>query len=239
MKCLRLCLLVWVTLTTSESFAQVSFFNMPNPDMMPVGSMYVEYDQYQTLKSNKAVNAYVPRASYQVLPYMEVGANLWFTHADKPDRIVLATKWRFWLYESEKIKLSMSPGNWSSIYFHDGLAPKHIIYDFLGLTIQHSDVIYTRLMAGAYGKIWKDNPGKNFKQGAIAGVEQRITKSLVFVTDYFGGSGEGYGLAPGFVYYATGNGSNLPIYLAYQFDNDDRKNDLLLFEIGYTFSLIN
>ncbi|MBX7151278.1 hypothetical protein K1X84_06525 [bacterium] len=237
-------IIVLISSTAKTGFAQVSFFNMPNPDMMPrVGYSYVEYDQYQTLKDNKAVNAYVPRISIQALPYLELGANFWFNKETTKsiDKVVLAHKWRIWLYQSEKYKISMSPGGWHSIYTDGDLSPKHLLYDFVGLTIQHSDVIYTRLMAGGYMKHWKNAPKiqdvKKTSFGALAGLEQRISKSLVFVTDYFQGSGEGYGLAPGFVYYATENGGNLPIYLAYQFDNDDRKNDLLLFEIGYMFQL--
>jgi hypothetical protein len=91
-------------------------------------------------------------------------------------------------------------------------------------------------MVGGYAKYWKDADDE-FTTGLIAGIEQRLTRRLVFVTDYFQGSGEGYGVSPGFVFYAKDEGSNLPIYLAYQFDNDDRANDLLLLEIGYMFQL--
>ena len=124
----------------------------------------------------------------------------------------------------------MSPGSWTSLYFVKDTPMKNIVYDFLGLSIQHSKYIYTRLMFGGYGKYVKDQTSQ---YGFIAGVEQRLSKKLVFVTDYFSGTGEGYGLAPGFVWYATENGTNFPIYLAYQFDNESRKNDLLLVEVGY------
>lgn len=93
-------------------------------------------------------------------------------------------------------------------------------------------------MLGGYGKHWKEGPElgqKEVQGGLMAGLEQRITRKLVFVTDYFQGSGEGFGLATGFVFYALDNGGNLPIYLAYQLDNDSRKNDLLVFELGYFF----
>ena len=123
----------------------------------------------------------------------------------------------------------MSPGSWTSVYYNE-TPMKNIFYDFLGMSFQHNETIYTRLMMGGYGKFQKN---ANNQYGLIAGVEQRLSKSLVFVTDYFSGSGEGYGLAPGFVFYASQNGTNLPLYLAYQFDNDSRKNDLILFEIGY------
>ena len=44
-----------------------------------------------------------------------------------------------------------------------------------------------------------------------------------------------FGLAAGIVYYAAEKGHNLPLYLAYQWDNDSRENDLILFQIGYFF----
>jgi hypothetical protein len=177
----------------------------------------------------------VPRISVQATPFLEVGTNWWFT--PDPNKVVIATKWRIWIYQGQKIKISMSPGSWQSIFFTKGSSlrtTKHLFYDFLGLSIQHSEIIYTRLMFDGYGRysgISKPN------YGAIAGLEQRLSKSLVFVVDYFGGSGEGYGLAPGFVWYVLENGNNLPIYFAYQFDNDTRKNDVILLEIGYTFQL--
>ena len=240
-----LCVSFSLVVLVPHLHAQVSFFNMPNPDMMPaVGYSYVEYDHYQSLTGESSVNAYVARMSVQTLPYLEVGANFWINKETGKtlDKVVLAHKWRIWLYQSNKYKISMSPGGWHSVYFGNDLSPKHLLYDFVGLTINHSDVIYTRLMVGGYMKYWKNAPAiqdvKKTTFGTLAGLEQRINRSLVFVTDYFQGSGEGYGLAPGFVYYATENGSNLPIYLAYQFDNDTRKNNLLLFEIGYMFNLL-
>ncbi|MEK6783539.1 MAG: hypothetical protein AABY93_17685 [Bacteroidota bacterium] len=215
------------------SAGQISFFNLPNPDMLPdVGYSYSEYDLYQSLKGQKTVNASVFRMSVQAAPFLETGANIWFNsdHPQDPNRIVLATKWRVWLYQNKKVKLSMSPGNWTSLYFVKDTPMKNILYNFLGISIQHSKYIYTRFMFGGYGKFIKNQTSQ---YGLITGLEQRLSKSLVFVTDYFSGSGEGYGLAPGFVFYAKENGTNLPIYLAYQFDNDSRQNDLLLFEIGY------
>lgn len=217
--------------------AQISFFNMPNPDMLPdVGYAYAEYDQYTSLKGEKSVNASVARISFQTTKFLEVGANFWFNSdaPTDPNRVVLATKWRVWLYQGNKVKLSMSPGSWTSLYFQnrDVNPMKNIVYDFLGLTINHNESIYTRFMFGGYGKFQKS---RTSQYGVIAGLEQRISKSLVFVTDYFSGSGEGYGLAPGLVWYALDNGTNLPFYFAYQIDNDSRKNDLFLFEVGYVF----
>jgi hypothetical protein len=60
-----------------------------------------------------------------------------------------------------------------------------------------------------------------------------ITLNLLWIISR--GSGEGFGLAAGIVYYAAEKGHNLPLYLAYQWDNDSRENDLILFQIGYFF----
>jgi len=228
-------------LLSHVSIAQLSYFNMPNPDMFPdVGYSYVEYDQYISVKGNENVNANVLRGMIQPLRFLEVGTNLWFNKEldTNPDKLVISTKWRIWLRQNEKIKLSLSPGSWSSFYFQKDIAIKNIVYTFAGLTVNHSDVIYTRLMLGGYAKHWKESVelGQDeWQSGLMAGIEQRLSKKFVFVTDYFQGSGEGFGLATGFVYYAINNGSNLPIYLAYQFDNDSRANDAMIFEIGYFF----
>lgn len=234
-------MILWLFLKLTPASAQLSFFNMPNPDMFPdVGYSYVEFDQYASLKGNANVNASVFRAMLQPLPYLEVGSNLWFNRelSSNPDKLVISTKWRLWLKKNERIKLSLSPGSWSSFYFQRDIAVKNIVYTFAGLSVNHSDVIYTRLMLGGYGKHWKEAPDlgqKEIQGGLMAGLEQRLSKKLVFVTDYFQGSGEGFGLATGLVFYLLNNGNNLPVYLAYQFDNDGRQNDLIVFEIGYFF----
>jgi hypothetical protein len=129
----------------------------------------------------------------------------------------------------------MSPGSWSSIYFVEGTPSKNIFYDFVGLTLQEGPQKYTRLMVGGYGKYVGSNWTPTY--GLIAGIEHRLNKKIEIVADYFQGSGEGYGLATGFVYYALNQGNNLPLYFAYQFDNDSRDNDLLLFEVGYFFRM--
>lgn len=220
--------------------AQMSFFNMPNPDMLPdVGYAYAEYDRYQSLKGTEAVNASVFRFSTQVTSYLEVGANAWFNsdNPQDPNRLVLATKWKANLFKKGDFTITMSPGNWTSIYY-DGTSIKNIVYDFIGINHVEGPQSYTRVMVGGYGKHWK--AAKEFGQeelsfGMIAGFEHRFTDYIEFVADYFQGSGEGFGLAMGVVGYPLEKGHNLPIYLAYQFDNDSRANDLILFQVGYFF----
>ncbi len=221
--------------------AQISFFNMPNPDMLPdVGFGYVEYDRYQSLKGNDNANATVLRFSYQATPYLEVGANTWLNsdHPSDPNRIVLATKWKMSLHKQylndHHMHISFSPGSWTSLYFTD--APvKNILYSFVGVTFDHPNGTYTRFMAGGYWKFF--GAFENSTGGLIAGFEHKLNAKLEFVTDYFQGSGEGFGLATGFVYYALDGGKNLPVYVAYQFDNDSRENDVVLFQVGYILRL--
>jgi len=226
-------ILVVICLSNAPTFGQISFFNMPNPDMLPaVGYSYLEYDRYQSFKGMDSVNASVYRMSVQATKFLELGANIWQNadHPGDPNRAVLATKWRIWMHQSDKLDISMSPGSWTSIYLSEDQPVKNIFYDFVGMNFKHTQTIYTRVMVGGYGKYQK---GQTSTYGMIAGLEQRLSKELVFVTDYFQGTGEGYGLAPGFVFYALDEGKNLPIYLAYQFDNESRDYDLILFEIGY------
>lgn len=227
---------IWLSLQIPVSlFAQISFFNMPNPDMfLSVGSAYVEYDRYQSLKGTKEVNATVVRMSFQATKFLEVGANGWFNadHPGDPDRVVLATKWKVSLFQKGNITLTMSPGNWSSVYFTE-TPIKNIVYNFFGFTHQEGPKQYTRLMLGGYGKYIGKFERSTY--GFIAGFEHRFSDKMEFVADYFQGSGEGFGLATGIVFYAMDKGHNLPLYFAYQFDNDSRKNDLALFQVGYFF----
>ena len=235
---LRLLLVLLFAFAHDELIAQISFFNMPNPDMLAhPGAAYIEYDRYQTLKGTESVNASVVRFSYQTTKFLEVGVNTWFNsdHPGDPNRAVIATKWKTTLYNKGNITITMSPGNWSSIYFTENSPTKHLLYNFIGFTHQEGPKAYTRLMFGGYGKFIGNI--KNDTYGCIAGIEHRFNDKIEFVADYFQGSGEGFGLASGIVYYAMDNGHNLPLYFAYQFDNDSRSNDLFLFQIGYFLSL--
>ncbi len=220
-----------------QVFSQISFFNMPNPDMLSdVGYAYAEMDLYRSLKGNDPVNATVTRISVQATPFLEVGTNFWFNpdHPQDPNRIVLATKWKINLFHKKTITLSLSPGSWSSLYFDKETPMKNIIYTFLGFNHEEGPKAYTRFMFGGYTKYWGDNP---VQYGGIAGFEHRFSDKFEFVTDYFQGSGEGFGLATGIVFYAAEQGHNLPLYFAYQFDNDSRANDVFLFEIGWLFRM--
>jgi hypothetical protein len=220
-------------LLTQSCLAQISFFNMPNPDMLPdVGYLYTEYDRYQTYRGENSVNASVFRVSAQATKFLEVGTNWWFNsdNPSDPNRVVVATKWKINLVNQEKFTMSVSPGSWTSFYFEDEVPIRNIFYTFTGLTFKEGDNGYTRLMIGGYGRFIRKTESQ---YGIIAGIEQRFTKNFEVVADYFQGSGEGFGLAAGIVYYAMDNGTNLPLYLAHQWDNDSPKNNLILFEIGY------
>ncbi len=218
-------------------YGQLSFFNMPNPDMLPaVGDAYAELDRYQSLKGQDAVNASVARLSVQAAPFLEVGANFWFNpdHPQDPNRVVIATKWKIDLYKKGHVTMTLSPGSWSSIYFTKETPMKNLIYTFVGFNHEEGPKAYTRLMLGGYTKYFGYNP---VQYGMIAGIEHRFTDKIELVADYFQGTGEGFGLATGIVYYAADNGHNLPIYLAYQFDNEGSQNDVLLVQVGWFFRM--
>lgn len=219
------------------SFGQISFFNMPNPDMLPaVGYAYGELDRYQSLKGESTVNASVARLSVQATPFLEVGTNFWFNpdHPQDPDRVVLATKWKVNLFKKNHVTMSLSPGSWSSIYFVENTPMKNLLYAFVGINHEEGPKAYTRLMLGGYTKYFGDNP---VQYGMIAGIEHRFTDKIELVADYFQGTGEGFGLAAGFVFYAAENGHNLPLYFAYQFDNEGRQNDVFLVQAGWFFRM--
>lgn len=165
-------------LVSLRGFAQISFFNMPNPDMLPdVGYSYVEFDRYQTVKSNNTVNASVFRASFQVTQYLEAGTNWWFNedNPSDPNRVVLATKWKVNVFNSGKFTMTFHPGSWTSLYF-DGETPmKNIVYGFMGLNHVEGPQSYTRLMLGGYGKFIKD---VRSTYGLIGGFEHRFNDHI-------------------------------------------------------------
>lgn len=79
------------------SKAQLSFFNIPNSDMLPdVGYAYAVYERYQSLKGTEAVNASVFRFPTQETSFLEVVATALLNSDNSEDsnRIALATKWK-------------------------------------------------------------------------------------------------------------------------------------------------
>lgn len=216
---------------------QISFFNMPNPDMLPaVGYAYGELDRYQSLKGERSVNATVARLSVQATPFLEVGTNFWFNpdNPQDPDRVVLATKWKIDLYKKNHLTMTLSPGSWSSVHFVENTPMKNLFYAFIGANHEEGPKSYTRLMLGGYTKHFGGNP---VQIGIIAGIEHRFTDKIELVADYFQGTAEGFGLAFGFVFYAAENGHNMPLYFAYQFDNEGRQNDVFLVQAGWFFRM--
>ncbi len=226
-----------LALLPTLGYGQISFFNMPNPDMLPsVGSAYGELDRYQSLKGEDNVNSSVARLSVQATPFLEVGTNFWFNpdHPQDPNRVVLVTKWKIDVFKKNHLTMTVSPGSWSSVYFAENIPMKNLVYAFVGLNYEEGPKAYTRLMLGGYTKYWGENP---VQYGIIAGIEHRFSDKFELVADYFQGTGEGFGLATGFVFYAAEDGHNLPIYVAYQFDNEGSQNDVLLLQVGWFFRM--
>ena len=226
-----------LALLPTLGYGQISFFNMPNPDMLPsVGSAYGELDRYQSLKGEDNVNSSVARLSVQATPFLEVGTNFWFNpdHPQDPNRVVLVTKWKIDVFKKNHLTMTVSPGSWSSVYFAENIPMKNLVYAFVGLNHEEGPKAYTRLMLGGYTKYWGENP---VQYGIIAGIEHRFSDKFELVADYFQGTGEGFGLATGFVFYAAEDGHNLPIYVAYQFDNEGSQNDVLLLQVGWFFRM--
>lgn len=158
---------------------------------------------------------------------------MWFNddNPQDPNRVVVSNKFKINLHQKGNLNITMSPGAWSSIYLK-GDPMKNLVYNFIGVNHQEHAKAYTRFMIGGYGKYQSGRPSA---YGMIAGLEHRFNDYIEFVADYFQGSGEGFGLALGTVVYAADKGHNLPVYIAYQFDNDSRRNDLLLLQVGYFF----
>jgi len=233
---IKLTCLLLLTISSSVC-AQLAFFNMPNPDMLPdIGYAYSEFDVYHSLKGNTTANALVPRFSIQATTFLEVGTNFWINADDPqdPNRAVLATKWKINVWKKNTITMTLSPGSWTSFYFDNETPLKNLIYTFIGFNHEEGPKAYTRLMLGGYAKYFGDNPTT---YGLIAGIEHRFNDHLEFVSDYFQGGGEGFGWATGIVFYAADNGHNLPIYLAYQLDNESRDSDVLIVQVGWFFRM--
>ena len=225
-----------IALCPEGGFAQQTIYNVPSPDVLDGGKVYLETDQYfrpWKTESGRAAEFFV-RGVVGVGHNVELGVNTGpfdYIHGNNPF-VVFAGKWRPFLLEfgDEKkpgafglyagTNLGVGAGGNVAGEFYD------LNYGALSLKVP---VLETRIGVGPYFAT-RAVFGDHSRGGLLATFEQPIPgiEGLELATDWFSGRG---GYATSGLIYSRGP---FTFYLGYGFANTGRKDDLITFELGCT-----
>lgn len=184
-----------LTAFVSFSAAQSVIYNAPTTDTVEKGKVYVEGVFSAKFKdySNGGFQQYGFRTVYGLDRRTEIGANFYVTRdgsGDLPREVQFNFKRN--VYSNEKHGVSVSGGALVNVPLTKsaGSRPTSIIY---GVASKSFGKTGTRLTGGAYRAIARKRDfGKMW--GFTAGIEQKLTKRISFIADYFSGNNR-YGYA--------------------------------------------
>jgi hypothetical protein len=219
----------------SGTQAQQAVFNVPSPDVLDKGKVYVELDASFKTNNREALqrfSSFVPRVVVGAGGNVEIGLNVIGNLQPGADTTTLVptVKWKF--YQSEKKDLALFAGN--NLYvplrnksFNIGT----YAYVAVSKTIRER----TRLTAGAY--IYSKNvvAVNASRGGGQFAIEQTINSKVTLAADWITGKHASGYFTPGVIYKPH---SRVTTYFSYSLGNTRLKqgNHYFLFEIGYNFN---
>ncbi len=216
--------------------AQETVYNVPSPDVLGAGKVYLEADQYfRPWTTASARDAFfLVRGVVGIGHNVEVGINTGpfeYLHRSNPF-IDFAAKWRPFLFEFGNKEKPGAFGLYGGTNAGIGLAGdvagdlRNLTYGAGTLTLP---VLQTRVGAGPYFAT-RQVFGAHSRGGLLATFEQPMPgiEGLELATDWFSGRG---GYATSGLIYTKGP---FIFYLAYGFANTGRRDDLVTFELGFT-----
>jgi hypothetical protein len=216
--------------------AQQTVFNVPAPDVLDKGSLYLETDQYlRTWKGDdEDAASFILRGVYGVGSNVEVGLNTGaFDYLHKSQPFADATvKWRPWRTNLRETgdpgAIGIFLGNNLGVGLHGDTSGDGRDYAYAAAFVVVPE-LKTTISAGPYYAS-EDVFGDERFGGQLTLVQPvSWTEGLSVAADWQSGDGA----------YATGGFvlSRAPwtFYAAYGFANDGRDGDLLTLEVGYSF----
>jgi hypothetical protein len=215
---------------------QQTIYNVPSPDVLEAGKVYLETDQYfRPWKTESGRDAFsFARGVVGIGHNVELGINTGpfeYLHRNNPF-IDLAAKWRPFLLEfGDKEKpgaFGLYGGNHAGIGLGGDVAGDLRNFTYGAFTLK-LPVLETRVGVGPYFAT-RQVFGVHSRGGLLATFEQPIPgiDGLLLAADWFSGRG-GYA-TPGLIY----TRGPFTFYLGYGFANTGRRDDLVTFEVGFT-----
>lgn len=223
-----------LVLAVEEGRAQQTIYNVPSPDVLEAGKIYLENDWYfrpWKTESDRAGRFFL-RSVVGVGSNVELGVNTGafdLVGAGSPFAD-LTVKWRPVYHEMGEGKtpggFGLYLGNHAGVGLRGDVAggARDLVY---GSTFLKIPVLETRIAAGPYFAT-RQVFGEHARGGLLATFEQPVPgiDGLLLAADWFSGRG---GYATGGLIYSRGP---FVFYLGYGFANTGRKDDLLTFEVG-------
>lgn len=233
----RLLAPVALVAVVSVARAQETIFNVPSPDVLDQGKLYLETDQYiQRWKSGQDdVGFGLLRGVYGVGSNVEVGLNSGpFDYYHSSVAFVdAAVKWRPFQVDlgqsDEKGSYGFFLGNHFGVNVHGESPHDQRDYAYAAGFVSLPET-HTRVSAGPYFAT-ADYFAPEERWGAQVTLEQPIAsvQGLTAAADWF--SGEGAAATVGLIW----TKGPWAFYAGYGFANSGRDGDLLTLELGYTF----
>ncbi len=219
-----------------RGLAQQTIYNVPSPDVLEAGKVYLETDQYfrpWNTGSGRDAHFFV-RGVVGVGSNVELGINTGpfdYVHRNNPF-IDFAAKWRPFLREFGDEKspgaFGLYGGNHAGIGLGEDVAGDLRNFTY-GAGFLKVPLLQTRVAVGPYFAT-RQVFGNHSRGGLLATFEQPIPgiEGLELATDWFSGRG---GYATSGLIYSRGP---FIFYLGYGFANTGRRDDLVTFEVGFT-----
>jgi hypothetical protein len=227
-------LVLFFAITSSESFAQSTIFNIPSTDVVSKKKTYLEFDFISHLESHEdgGFQAYIPRVVVGLGKGVEIGANFSFLDALTPDQPVEFQpniKWQPYAGDNG-VAVSFGAIGYIPISNRvDGIDDFALLYG--NVSKKFKGQYGPRVTAGGYGLAGRTE-GTGDRGGAFFGYEQPLSGKVSFVADWFTGKNRFGYVTPGFAFTLPKNG----LFLAgYSIGNEGRKNNALFLYYGVTF----
>ena len=210
---------------------QQTIFNVPTPDVLDKGKVYVELDASFKAKRQDALgrfSSFVPRLVVGVGGNVEVGVNVAGNIHPGADSttIVPTVKWKF--YENEKRGMALFGGTHVFIPVRNR---KYNIgsYSYVSFT---KTINQTRLTVGSFVTSKNVFAPKAARGGAQFGFERAVNNKLTIAADWITGRHASGYLTPGIIHKPH---PKVSTYWSYSIGNDKAAagNHFFLFEIGY------
>ena len=228
-----ICALIFTPLLGIQGRAQQTIFNVPTPDVLDKGKVYVELDA--ALKVDQGdqfsrFSSFVPRVVVGTGGKIEVGVNVIGNVQPGSDStaIVPTVKWKF--FENEKKDIALFGG--TNIYIPVRNRSYTIgSYSYLAAS---KNINKTRVTAGGFVASKNVFASKAVRAGGQFGIEQTLNSKVTLAADWITGRHASGYFTPGEIYKPH---PRVTTYWSYSIGNDKAAagNHFFLFELGSSF----
>ncbi len=225
---------IFTVLLGIDANAQQTIFNVPTPDVLGKGKVYVELDASFKTGEQAALgkfSSFVPRLVVGVGRNVEVGLNVTGNIQPGADSTILVPtiKWKF--YENGKKTVAFFGG--TNVYIPVRNRAYNVgSHSYLAVS---KSIKKTRLTAGGFvasKNVFAPNAARG---GGQFGFEQTINSKVSVAADWITGRHASGYFTPGIIYKPH---PKLTTYWSYSIGNDKAAsgNHFFLFEVGYNFN---